>query len=454
MRYQPASSLAATLCLVLACGSDEPSETSDQRAQPTEEGSAGAANGGAPSLSDPSASAPGATDGADDAPASGSSSDGASPAGADAGSPGGAFFVQQVVDSDAGPVSYLAAVPGEGLDALAGVDATALGVSFTGDNPAAAFGTSVFVASIDEPAIARFDLGADGLLVAGPSLSFGELGVLDIFYWRIIVASDTKAYLFDSENGRAIAWNPTTMQVTGAEIDISESVKPGFTLDPLAYFGRVSGGTLFVPASWYSDEDGASLGTAAVYAIDVATDELLEYGEDARCPGYMLATLPTGDVHVLPDNLFAEELGLGTEQSACSLRIAAGSTGFDPDYAQDLGALLSASGAAVGFVQGGISDGSGGLYLGLAQVPGADAGVSDDDLVYDLWRWDVAGATASAVADSSITGPLFESWNGSPPSFLLQPAADLASTRALGMTGSSPAEVSIPGNIVSLARLR
>lgn len=377
-----------------------------------------------------------------------------SPAAADAGSAGGAFFVQRVVDSDAGPVSYLAAVPGEALDALADIDVTALGLSLAGDNPATAFGTSVFVVASDEPAIARFDLDAGGRLVPGPSLSFAELGVLDIFYWRIIIASDTKAYLFDSENGRAIAWNPATMQVTGAEIDISESVKPGFTLDPLASFGRVSGGTVFVPASWYSDEDGASLGTAAVYAIDVASDALLEYGEDTRCPGYMLATLPTGDVHVLPDNLFAEELGLGTEQSACSLRIAAGSTGFDPDYAQDLGALVTAGGAAGGFVQGGIGDGSGSIYLGVAAAASADAGAGDAERTYDLWRWDVTGVTASAVADTTISGPLFEQWNGSPPSFLLQPTADLASTRVLGMSGSAVAQVSIPGNIVALAQLR
>ena len=455
MRYHRLSSLAvSSICLALACSSEESSESEVQQQQPSQGGNDGA-SAGAPNAAPNDGAADEAGPGAPNPNAAGSSTDSALPtASADAGSAPGAFFVQQVVETDAGPVSYLAAVPGDSLDALGGIDASAIGLSVPGDSPATVHGSAVFVAGSAEPQISRFDLGADGRLVAGPSLSFGELGVLDVFPWRIIVASDTKAYLFDSENGRAIAWNPATMQLTGSEIDISAGVKPGFTLDPLASYGRTVNGTAFVPGSWYSDDEGASLGTAALYAIDVASDELLELSEDTRCAGYVLATLPSGDLHVLPDNLFAEELGLGTDASACSLRVPAGSVSFDPDFAQDLGALVAASGAAAGFVQGGISDGSGGIYLGVAAPPAGDAGAGGDALVYDLFRWDVALGTASPVPGSAFTGALLEQWNGAPPSFALQPAADLASTRVLALSVSPPTEVSVTGNVVAVAKLR
>ena len=457
MRHYRNTTLAtstASLALAFACSSEPADEASGGREQSLEGGAAGAPSGGAAGAAAGSGNAGAAA--AD--PAAGASAVPALPAvSPDAGSAAGVFFLQQVADSEAGPVSFLAAAAASTLDELDGVDAAALGLSVPGDSPAAVHGTSVFLASSDEPTISRFDLGANGQLVAGPSLSFASLGVLDVFYWRVIIASDIKAYLFDSENGRAIAWNPATMELTGAEIDISESEKPGFTLDPLAYYGRVVGGTLFVPASWYSDDEFASLGTAALYAVDIASDTLLEFSEDTRCPGYMLAALPSGELHVLPDNLFAEELGLGTDASACSVRVAAGGVGIDPDFSQDLGALVASAGAAPPrFVQGGISDGNGGIYLGAAAPAEAagDAGAAEGELAYSLFRWDVAAGAASAVPGLSITGALVEHSNGAPPSFALQPAADLASTRILGLSASPADEVSVAGNVVAFARLR
>ena len=55
---------------------------------------------------------------------------------------------------------------------------------------------------------------------------------------------------------------------------------------------------------------------------------------------------------------------------------------------------------------------------------------------------------------SAFTGALLEQWNGAPPSFALEPAADLASTRVLALSVSPPTEVSVTGNVVAVAKLR
>jgi hypothetical protein len=80
----------------------------------------------------------------------------------------------------------------------------------------------VYVSSGDSgPTITRWEIMSDGQLVAGPRVSFSNLGLTQgMRFGTAPIASDTLAYLLDSAQLRVATWNPTEMSV-GTSIDLA-----------------------------------------------------------------------------------------------------------------------------------------------------------------------------------------------------------------------------------------
>lgn len=325
--------------------------------------------------------------------------------GADAGAPGadagaaGVYLVGKYVETEDSQNTFFTTVTASRPAELAGLDVEVSGLPSGTGSLVVSHGNAVFAPAAISPELTRFELTDSGTLVQGPGLSFASAGVSTVTGWELAFVSETKAYLFDGEGSRVLVWNPVTMELSGTVIDLSSAQREGLTLGLGVREARQVGERLFVPAYWY-DADFVDVRTSAVLVLDTGTDQLTRVASDDRCPGYVLVALPSGDLHMLPDGYFAQEFYLNLEAPRtplCSLRIRAGQEEFDPDYSQDLGALVGGDELSGGGVQGGISDGRGGIYLSVADEELYEAGEVN---VYRTWHWEPASGLARELQDA------------------------------------------------------
>jgi hypothetical protein len=195
------------------------------------------------------------------------------------------------------------------------------------------------VGSGEEPTITRYELDAAGTLVEGPSVSFfneGVTGLWDTLYF----VSPTKAYYPDRENGQLVVWNPTSMLVTGA-IQLPDTLRDGY----LALYGYAPiwrGTELLISVGWFDwDVNDTVLPETGLVVVDTATDSVVRVDTDSRCGGVTQpVTLPNGDAYLVSSALAGAAHRVGRLETApCVLRIPAGSSQVDPDYAVSLEAI-------------------------------------------------------------------------------------------------------------------
>lgn len=128
----------------------------------------------------------------------------------------------------------------------------------------------LFVASDLEPDVNRYELNEDGQLIAGPSVSFLNEGVVQFgeYGQQFQFVSSDKAYWLDGPTAQAVVWNPTDMAVTGS-IDLSVLANAGevlsFTTAPI-----LDGDMLYAFVGWRLGPEVPS--RAAVIAIDTTDD--------------------------------------------------------------------------------------------------------------------------------------------------------------------------------------
>lgn len=139
---------------------------------------------------------------------------------------------------------------------------------------------AVYVADGESPKVTRYSLGERGQLEPGDTLDFSAYGVLGAAFYDNDIVSPTKAYLANVGNREYVAWNPTTMEITGTvpwpEMDFGELMpfhsymdRGGAVVDGL-YFHGIYG----------HDEDFFSFGEHSfinvweLYSIDLETLEV------------------------------------------------------------------------------------------------------------------------------------------------------------------------------------
>lgn len=263
---------------------------------------------------------------------------------------------------------------------------------------------SVFVSSQQEPVITRYDIGPGDTLVKGPEVSFAGAGVAEVASWYVYLVSDTKGYVFDPGGPRIVVWNPSTMKLTGTQIDLKAAARPGLTPGlALEQTGpRKRGAELFIPTSW-TDQDGNYRHATGVTILDTEKDQLVSVIEDERCgEAYMSVSAPGGDLYFFPSaDSSTQHFFVEGKKPTCVLRVKAGERTFDPAFSLNLSALGTGS-AAVGAVP----DGANGFFFASADEGLYARRASNGDAYFRFYHYDFTTQAARAV-------PSLPAWAGS-----------------------------------------
>lgn len=226
--------------------------------------------------------------------------------------------------------SYVPLVPSLDVSRISLDDAREL----AGRGTVAKLGDYVFIASSGEPVVHRFKLAQDGTLEAAGRLNFQNYGVPAYFTidsWGGVLVDAERAYVFNGTDGSHIAWNPTTLEITGT-IEGPDMVKEGYNLESIAVVRGDRMYRIFTSLNYESWEFLAEPQYLAVY--DLKKNELVDLVEESRCP--QLYSRPfvdeQGDIY-FSGWVWTPGLTLtGDYPASCALRIKAGQDTFDPDW--------------------------------------------------------------------------------------------------------------------------
>lgn len=304
------------------------------------------------------------------------------------------YVVAKHVSTGDAWTTYLDAAAVEQVSELETFDALDDGIEIDGYVTPVVHDGAVYVADSVAPQITRYDLDDANELVEGETVSFLGTGVEGA--WNLTVVSDGKAYVFDAPSQRAVAWNPSTMLLTGEEVDLQNPDLDGYDAWYWVDAAKVRNGKLIVPAEYSNAEGGVRASHLVV--IDTATDEVTKFVSDERCqPQHVAIELDNGDIHYFPNQGTVIDYYLDVaapRPTMCSLRVRGGADEFDPDYVLDLGALVGGDEQSGGGVQGAFPDGRGGLYFAVADEERYADAENNGYSFFDLWHYDFEEATA------------------------------------------------------------
>jgi hypothetical protein len=280
------------------------------------------------------------------------------------------------------------------FDAATTIDSTR-GPKLLGGVVPTVHGGAVYVPDSQGPVVRRFEVGSDDQLQPGPELSFAGVGMTTVLSWHIYIVNDTKGYVFDPSGSRLIVWNPSTMTLTGAQIDLPMIVREGWSPNLVfEHSGPVRrDSTLLIPLGW-QDLDLNSRYAAGVLVLDTVADQVLDMDEDDRC-GETYATIvaPNGDAYFFPpDWSAAPHFFADQHQPTCVLHVPAGQSRFDDGAPLDLSSLgsgLAASGA--------VPDGSTGFFFTTVDDALWDGGSNEGGAVWKVWHYDFMTELARPV---------------------------------------------------------
>jgi hypothetical protein len=247
-------------------------------------------------------------------------------------------------------------------------------------------GHAVIVPDSNGPVLLRYELDAADRLEMAQSLSFSGVGLTEIKSFHVYIVSEEKGYVFDPAGARIIVWNPSTMTLADAQIDLAETRRDGWAPNLVFEHSgpRRRGNQLLIPLGW-TDQDENSRHASGVVTLDTETDEVVAIVEDERCgESYATIEAPGGDIYFFPpdwssaQHYFAEDF-----RPTCVLRVRPGAITFESDYALDLSQLGSGSAAA-----GAVPDGETGFYFTAVDEALYDDGRNESGAFWRFWHYD------------------------------------------------------------------
>jgi hypothetical protein len=260
------------------------------------------------------------------------------------------------------------------------------GVSVVGAVVPVVFDGAVFLTEGNAPVITRYDVSDADALVRTSDLSFAGVGVAEVPSWNIYVVSATKGYVYDAGGARLVAWNPTTMELTGAAIDLSATRREGWLPNLMleAAGPRRRGSNLLIPLSWV-DQDFNYRHATGLLVIDTDTDALVMIAEDERCgEPYASVEAPNGDLYFFPSaessaqHFFAEGFA-----PTCVLGVPSGAMAFGEGEPMNVSALGSGSAGS-----GVVPDGDDGFFFSTVDDALWESRENDGEAFWRIWHYD------------------------------------------------------------------
>lgn len=255
---------------------------------------------------------------------------------------------------------------------------------------------SVFAPDSNGPVLVRYDVDANEQLVKSAELSFAGVGMTTLSGWHVYAVSDTKGYVYDPAGTRIIVWDPSTMTLTGEQIDLAAVSREGWVPSlNFEYMGpRQRGAQLIVPLSWQG-QDGNSRFASGLVIIDTETDEVIAVDEDERCgEAHTSVEAPSGDIYFFPPAWSSmQHYFVEMQRPTCALRLPAGETSFAADAPLDLSALGTGSAASSG-----IPDGAGGFFFTTVDEALWSGVASDVAPFWRMWHYEFESGVAREVS--------------------------------------------------------
>ncbi|MFZ5895495.1 MAG: hypothetical protein ACOY0T_30845 [Myxococcota bacterium] len=251
----------------------------------------------------------------------------------------------------------------------------------------------------EDPTITRYALTDDGRLQPREKISLRPYGVQSLWD-TLYVVSPTKMYYPDRAGNQLVVINPSTMKLEGT-VPLPQTARDGY-LSLYGYTPLLRAGQLLFSVGWFDWESTDSvLGETGLVVLDTKNDQVERFDVDARCGGITTGVVTeSGDAYFVSSALAgaAHQLGRLTTQP-CALRVNAGSSGFDADFAPKLAELTAGRVA-------GEPVPAGGSAMFLRVLDEELATVTNQDATWDItgqpawrwWRWDVTQPEAVLVA--------------------------------------------------------
>jgi hypothetical protein len=264
------------------------------------------------------------------APSAACDDDGSSSSG---GSGEGDLFVvpSQVYGADfATSTSYVPLVPSLDVDEISLKKAREV----DGRGSVAYVGEWLFIASSSKPVVDRFKIAADGSLKSDGSLNFANRGLPEYFSidpWGAVFIDEQKAYIFNTNDGSHVVWNPTKLEITG-EIAGPDIVEKGYNMESIAV---VRGNRMYRVFTFLNYDTWEFLPKPQYLAVyDLEKDALIDMVEEARCPQlYSRPFIDENDDIYFSGWVWTPALTLTSDYPAsCALRVKKGKDTFDPDW--------------------------------------------------------------------------------------------------------------------------
>ena len=202
---------------------------------------------------------------------------------------------------------------------------------------------AVYVASLYDPTIVRWEVKGDGEFVKRETLSFANLGIVSASGAALApIFSATKSYFTDEEQDQIIIWNPEKMELIDTIALGDENVG---NLRPIPEGTiLVHDDKLVVTIGWRDADNTTLLGDhLRIVTIDTNTDQIVDSKLDDRNVHVQLnSTTSDGTAYFSNYSLYAAytEIGAGHGSPSTALRILPGQQTFDPDFALDLSQLV------------------------------------------------------------------------------------------------------------------
>jgi hypothetical protein len=240
------------------------------------------------------------------------------------------FATTSIVFGDEGSMStYLSLLPSLGSQEVDYDEAR----EFAGWADLWVHGDQLFVTDGEAPALTRYSVADDGRLEEGERISFANHGAETAAFWRNVIVSSTKAYLFITDAREVVVWNPDTVEITGTfalpELDDRGARKAYVTNDRGAI---VRDDRLYVTVGWGDWENYSIADDSAILVIDTDRDEVLDTLPVA-CPDLNVATIDDrGDIYFSNWVYGISPVLFEGGAHTCAVRIRAGQDVVDEDW--------------------------------------------------------------------------------------------------------------------------
>lgn len=243
----------------------------------------------------------------------------------------GGYLLSSVIITDVGRTTYFSVVR-----ELEGHLDNANAIEVPGNAVYLVSGNAVLVGMAEAPTWVKWEISETGALTQVGEMSLAAYGLAAIDFGNTLV-DETTAVSVSSDSLLAIVWDPSTMTITGT-VDLAHLHVDGYDLEN---WTTTTGpdGLVYIPGRWADWNAGSIYPEVSMTIIDPKALELVGVATDDRCASGGRAVFGAdGHAYVLGDgrNYSAqmfENAGAAPAADNCVLRIPAGGTDFDPDYA-------------------------------------------------------------------------------------------------------------------------